>query len=104
MPGALEISLSPKVPEPIWRQFGIARRVLNITVPEPRLQRPGIVPFVGKLVATAVAQHVGMDREGHAGPLAETSNQGMETLGRHWRATLGYKDVRAWCLFSLQAT
>jgi len=68
---------------------------------KPRLKCPRIVTFVRKLVPAAVPQHVGMDGEGHAGPLAETSNQGMETLGRHRRATLRHKDVKAWHLFSL---
>ncbi len=40
-------------------------------MPQPRLQSTGIVPLIGKLVTAAVAQHVGMNREGHAGSLAE---------------------------------
>ena len=75
--------------------------MLNIAVPEPRLQRPRIVPLVGKLVAAAMPKHVGMDREGHAGSLAETLDQGMEALRRHRRAALGYEHMRAWCLFAL---
>ncbi len=46
-------------------------------------------------------QHVGMDREGHAGPLAEALDQSMEALRRHRRAALGNEDVRAWRLLAL---
>jgi hypothetical protein len=62
----LVCSLSPEIPKPIGRQLRVAHRVLNVAVPEPSLQRPGIVSLVGKLVATAMAQHVRMDREWHA--------------------------------------
>jgi hypothetical protein len=37
--------------------------MLDIAMPEPRLQRSRIMSLVGKLVAAAVAQHVGMDGE-----------------------------------------
>jgi len=75
--------------------------MLDIAMPEPRLQRSRIMSLVGKLVAAAVPQHVGMDREGHAGPLAEALDQGMEALRRHRRAALGNEDVRAWRLLAL---
>ncbi len=94
----------PEIPEPIRRQLRVTHRVLNIAVPEPRLQRPRIMPLVRKLVTAAVAQHVGMDSEGHTRTLTEAPDQGMEALRRHRRAALGYEHVRAWCLFSLQAT
>jgi hypothetical protein len=40
--------------------------MLDVAVSEATLPRPSIVPFVGKLVTATVAQHVGMDRKGHA--------------------------------------
>ena len=36
-------------------------------MPEPSLDRPGVVPLVGQGVATSVAQHVGMGLELQAG-------------------------------------
>jgi len=72
-------------------------------MPEPRLQRPRIVPLVGKLVTAAMAQHVGMDGERHAGPFAEALDQGMEAFRRHRRGALGYEHVRGGPLFALQA-
>jgi hypothetical protein len=43
-----------------------------------------------------------MDCEGHAGPLAEVLDQGMEALRRHRRAALGHEHVRGGPLFALQ--
>ena len=82
------------------RQLGIPHRMLNVAVPEPRLQRPRIVP---QLVTAAVPQHMGMNREGHAGPFAEVLDQGMEDFRRHRRGALGYEHVRGGPLFALQA-
>jgi hypothetical protein len=45
--------------------------MLNVSVPEPRLQPSGIVSLAGKFVAAAVPQHVGVDGERQATPLAE---------------------------------
>jgi hypothetical protein len=78
--------------------------MLNVAVPEPCLQRPGIVPLVGKLITATVAQHVRMDREGHSSSLAEALDQGMEALRRHGRTTLRDEHVRARRLFALQPT
>jgi len=47
-------SVPPKIFEPFRRQFGVAHRVLNIFVAEIGLQRPRIVPLVGKGIATGV--------------------------------------------------
>ena len=83
------------------RQLRVAHRMLDIPMPQPRLQSTGIVPLIGKLVTAAVAQHVGMDCEGHAGPLA-TLDQGMEAFWRQRRTALGHEHVRAGPLFALQ--
>jgi hypothetical protein len=48
----------PEIFEPRRRQFGVAHRVLDIFVAEIRLQRPGVVAFVGERVAAGVPQHV----------------------------------------------
>src|SRR5262249_44401692 len=85
----------PKVLEPVRGKLGIAHRVLDVLVPEPGLQRPGVVAGVGQRVAATVAQHVRMDREWHAGALAEARKQCPEALGRHRAAALAREHVRA---------
>ena len=50
----------PEILEPTRRQRRIAGRVLDIAMPEVRLQRPGIDAIVGELEAAGVAQHVGV--------------------------------------------
>ena len=39
---------------------GIARRVLNVAMPEIRLDRARVVAIIGELIATGKAEHVGM--------------------------------------------
>jgi hypothetical protein len=48
-----------------------SNRVLNVSVPEPSLQRPGVVAGIGQRIAATVAQHVRMYRELHLGPLSD---------------------------------
>ena len=42
--------------------------MLDVSVPEPCLQRPGVVAGVGQRVAATVAQHVRVDGERHLSP------------------------------------
>jgi hypothetical protein len=95
-------SVSPEILEPVWGQSRVNRRARDRTVSEPPLNRPGIMPPVGQRVAARMAKHVGVDHEGHAGPLAEALDQGMEALRRHRRATLRDEHVRARRLSALQ--
>jgi hypothetical protein len=53
-------SISKKFLEPLRRQGGIARRILNIAMPEIRLDRTRIMAVVGELIAAGMPQHVGM--------------------------------------------
>jgi len=48
----------PEILEPRWCQFGVAHRVLDISVAEVRLQRSRVVPLVGKRVTAGVAERV----------------------------------------------
>src|SRR5215813_15506665 len=60
--------LAPEVLEPVRCQLGVTHRVLNVSVPEPSLQRPGVVAGVGQGIAAGMPQHVRMYRELHVGP------------------------------------
>jgi hypothetical protein len=51
-------SVSPEILEPIRRQGRIHRRARDRAVPEPPLNRPGIMPPIGQRVAAGVAEHV----------------------------------------------
>lgn len=42
-----------------------------------------IVPLVRQFVAAGVPEHVGVDWEGHVGPLAKALDQRMEAFWRH---------------------
>jgi hypothetical protein len=62
--------IAPKVFEPLLAQFRISRGVLNGAMAEPILNGPDIVTLVCQSVAAGVPQHVHMDLERKAGPLA----------------------------------
>jgi len=47
--------------------------VLNVLVPEPRLQCRGIMAGIGQRGAAAVPQHVRVNRAWHLGPLSDPS-------------------------------
>src|SRR5262249_53249556 len=51
-------SVPPEILEAVRREFGIARRVLDVLVAEPSLQRPGVVAGVGVAKAATVVLHV----------------------------------------------
>src|SRR6185437_16556645 len=58
-PPSLAASIAKEFLEPLRRQGGIARRILNVAMPKIRLNRACVVAIVGKLVAAGVPQHVG---------------------------------------------
>jgi hypothetical protein len=51
-------SVSPEILEPIRRQGRAHRRARDRAVPQPPLNRPGIVPPVGQRIAARMAEHM----------------------------------------------
>jgi hypothetical protein len=49
------------------REGGIARRVLDVAMPEIGLDRTRVVTIVGELVAAGMAEHVGMRLDAEIG-------------------------------------
>src|SRR5262249_41074573 len=92
--------LSPEVLKSIRRKFGVAHCMLDVAMAEPGLQRPRVVAGVSQGIATCVPEHVRMDREGHAGALAQACEQRTEALGAHRTAALGGEAVRARALLA----
>src|SRR5262249_9902818 len=74
--------LAPEVLERVRCQLGVTHRVLNVSVPEPSLQRPGVVAGVGQGIAAAVPQHMRVDWERHFRPLSDPAQWRMECFGR----------------------
>jgi hypothetical protein len=60
-------SISKECLEPLRRQRGIARRILDVAMPEIGLDRTRVVAVVGELVTAGVAQHVGMRLDAEIG-------------------------------------
>ena len=57
------ILLLPKILEPSAGELGVPRCVLNVAMPEPLLQGPGVVGIVGELEPARVPKHVRVDRK-----------------------------------------
>jgi hypothetical protein len=55
--------LPPEILEPVRRQLSITHRVLNVLVPEIRLQGAGVMAGIGEGETAGVAQHVGVRLE-----------------------------------------
>jgi hypothetical protein len=60
-------SISKEFLEPQRRQGGVARRILDVAMPEIRLDRSRVVAIVGELVAAGVPQHVGVRLDAQIG-------------------------------------
>lgn len=58
--------------EPRGIELGVDHGMLNVLVSHICLDRAGIRPVVGELIAFSVAKHMGMDREFESGELAGT--------------------------------
>src|SRR3712207_1596516 len=114
--------LRPKVSEALGGELGVPGRVLDVAVPEPLLDRAGVVAVVGdavteplldragvvavvgELVAAAVPEHVRVDGEGEAGPLADTTHELLEAGHAQRARALAGEDVgRARLLLALEA-
>jgi hypothetical protein len=66
-------SVSPKVPKPIRRHFGIANGVLDVLVAEISLQRPRIDALIRQQIAAGVPEHVRMNWERQLGARPNTA-------------------------------
>jgi hypothetical protein len=63
MLGLSAVAPTPKRREPRGRQLRVPDGMLNVGMTEPRLNGPRVVTSIGERISTAVAQHVGVDRE-----------------------------------------
>src|SRR3712207_4029765 len=101
---ASSVLLPPKVSEALGGELGVPGRVLDVAVPEPLLDRAGVVAVVGELEAAAVPEHVRVDGEGEAGPLADTTHELLEAgHAQRARALAGEEVGRARPLLALEA-
>jgi hypothetical protein len=96
-------SLPPKPLEAIGRQLGVEHRVLDIAVPQIVLDGTGIVPIIGKLEPTGMAQHVGVHRKGEGGELAGAGEYSPDRRGAQGPAPLRHKHLGRPRVVPLQA-
>src|SRR5262249_41727180 len=90
--GAL-FSISPEILEPIRRERGVANRRSNRPVAKIVLDRSGVPPIVGQLVAARVAQHMAADLKREARRLASARNHALVTCHAQGRQALGGEHV-----------
>ena len=86
-------SIPLEILEPRRAQLCVARGVRDRHVAEPILDRPGIDPVVGQLVAARVAQHVEVDRPRQLGAVADVLDQPVDGVGGERRPALGGEHV-----------
>src|SRR5262249_25737407 len=86
----------------IRRQLRITYRVLNVLVSHPSLDSSSVVTGVRQRITAAVAEHVGVDGEGHPGALTQARNQRVEAFRRDRAAALRAERVRAGRLLALE--
>src|SRR5215831_10121727 len=72
-------SISPEILEPIRRERRVANRRSNRLVAKIVLDRSGVPPIVGQLVAARVAQHMAADLKREARRLASAHNHALVT-------------------------
>src|SRR5215510_11497702 len=75
-------------------KLGIAHGVPDVLVAEVGLDRPGIGPVIGKLVAAGMAQHVGMHLEAELCLIAQPLDHLLKAIDRKWGYALGHEKVR----------
>src|SRR5215831_11668794 len=73
------LSISPEILEPIRRERCVANRRSNRPVAKIVLDRSGVPPIVGQLVAARVAQHMAADLKREARRLASARNHALVT-------------------------
>lgn len=86
-------SILPEVLEPLWAQFSVSNRVLDVLVPEVQLNRPGIVASVGEIEAGGVTQHVRVNWKLDASGLTSTRDYLKHARPRHRPAALAAENI-----------
>src|SRR5215472_4353896 len=87
-------SIFPPALESCRCQLGIANRVLNVFVPQVRLQRSRIPPRIRLVETAGVPEHVWVSLDLELGGLASPVDKLLEVADRHRRAALGQEQER----------
>ena len=93
LPDPDQASVAPEILEPVRRHLGVSNRVHDILVAHVVLQGPGVMPVVGKLVASGVPEHVRMDREWEFRRFPCPSDCSQESSGCDGATPLGDESV-----------
>jgi len=96
-------SISPEILEPIRRERRVANRPSDRPVAKIVLDRSGVPPIVGQLVAARVAQHMAADLEREARRVASARNHALVTCHAQGRHALGGEHVELRLPLPLQA-
>jgi hypothetical protein len=68
------ILVTKEILESLRSKFRISNRVHDVLVPHVALNAARVLTVVSAFKSAGVAQHMGMDPEGKAGPLAKPSD------------------------------
>jgi hypothetical protein len=96
-----QLSFPPEILEPRRRKLGIAHRMLDVAMPEIRLQGASIVASIGQGISAGVTQHVRVSLEGQFGCPTGSFDHSREAGGCEWRTALGREyERRPWLLLT----
>lgn len=93
-PGLIARLIAPEIFESIWRQFGIANRVLDILMSKVELQGTGVLSVISQFESTGMTKHARMHREGYGRNDTASSEQLTDVAGGHGPAALRKEDIR----------
>jgi hypothetical protein len=95
----MQFSVFPEILEAIWCHFGVSNRVHDIFVAHVVLESSRVMPIVGKLIASGVPEHMGVDREWEFCGFTSSDNQFQESSSCGGTAPLGDKNVPRFRIF-----
>src|SRR3974390_1546726 len=84
----------PEIAEPIGRELGVDRGVLDVLMPKPCLDRSGVVTGIGQRKPTRMAKHMRVNLERHGRAATDPAEQRMEGFRCHRPTAFTDKAIR----------
>ena len=87
------LSVLPEILEPVRRHLRVSNRVHDIFVTHVVLERPGIMPIVGELVAGGMPEHVRVNWEWELRGLSSPGDRFQKSCRRSGTTALGHENI-----------
>src|SRR5882672_8910939 len=87
------VLIPPKILKPSCRQLRVFDRVLDVAMPQEKLNGPRILLVIGELIAAPMPELVRVHREPQPGDLSGLGDHLAHARIRQWPFTLGEKHI-----------